>query len=538
MSYHVVPTTNTGPYVPSDVERKYYFYGLPTMSPLVARSGSDVWMPPTGPEAYLDPKELAPLGKHRLDAVFDDIVGPAMVSYLQNKQVQCNSIHPLRIGFAGQASPPAVMLVGVDPDSLSPELGIEIALHCRSILLSNDIDDMHVEIRESKVTSAASLYKPAISANPAAVLREPFSTSLGIPISPAKTPWVEGTGAFIFIDNNRPGIPLLLTARHVLFNPDEEKNELYVFREGTGQPRRHVMLLGTDAFMTRVNEIEASIGAKNLIVKQLNSRLKAADEMEDEEDAEAEREAVASKMAEAETAITAFNKLLADVKRDWQDEKTRIIGHVLYSPPIRLSDGEDGFTEDWAVVQLDPKMISKLNFIGNLIDVGSVAVDDLTSWMYPNPANPHSFEYPGDRFHKCVGMVSDQEMYKPDPSTQDQDNDPTIMVLMNGNTSRLSVGRLNTIRPFVRTYFKGVPGAMSREIAVLPRNSKSGPFSKRGDSGSGVVDAKGRFCGVLTGGDGTSDLSDITFITSINFIVKRLQQCGFRPNLFPTKADL
>ena len=158
--------------------------------------------------------------------------------------------------------------------------------------------------------------------------------------------------------------------------------------------------------------------------------------------------------------------------------------------------------------------------------------------MCPNPANPHSFEYPGNRLLKCFGMVSDKEMYKPDPRTQDQNNDATIMVLMNGNTSRLSVGRLNTIRPFIRTYFEGILGAVSREIAVLPRTSESGPFSKRGDSGALVVDAKGRLCGVLTGGDGTSDLFDITFLTSINFIYERLQQCGFRPNFFPTKADL
>ena len=35
-------------------------------------------------------------------------------------------------------------------------------------------------------------------------------------------------------------------------------------------------------------------------------------------------------------------------------------------------------------------------------------------------------------------------------------------------------------------------------LLVLPRNSKSGPFSARGDSGSVVVDGIGRICGILT----------------------------------------
>ncbi|KIP08977.1 hypothetical protein PHLGIDRAFT_39085, partial [Phlebiopsis gigantea 11061_1 CR5-6] len=120
--------------------------------------------------------------------------------------------------------------------------------------------------------------------------------------------------------------------------------------------------------------------------------------------------------------------------------------------------------------------------------------------MYPHGANPHSFEYPGDRLLRFCDTVADAEMYNPSPKTKDQDNDPVIMVLKNGSTTNLTVGRLNTIRAFTRTYFQGEPGKMSKEIAVLPRTSKSAPFSDKGNSGSVVVDGKGRVCGILTGG--------------------------------------
>ncbi|KAI0720063.1 hypothetical protein C8T65DRAFT_826687 [Cerioporus squamosus] len=525
------------PYVPSDVEARCYYYGLPSKPRLIARSSCDVWMKPTGAEAYLVTKELTPLGTHHLKEVWEETVGSTMDRYLQEKEVQCTSMTPLRIGTAGQPSPPAVILIGVYPGSLSHELGVEVAIHCRSILVDNGIDDIHVEIRESRVTRAAMMYKPAISANPAALLREPFSVSLGLPIHAAEATNVEGTGGFFFIDSAKPGTLFMLTARHVLFHPGKEENKLYKFREGTGERRRDVLLLGEAAFKARVEAVRAAIGAKNITIRQLNKRLALAEALDDEDDAAAERNAVQSEMHAATKAIQAFEKLLADVDRDWQEEGNRVIGHVVLSPPISLNL-DDGFVDDWAVVQIHPTRISKPNFIGNAVDLGSVAVDQLTAWMYPHTASPKSFEYPGDRLLRCSGTVSDQEMFEPHPETNNHDDDPDIMVLKNGNSSKLTVGRLNTIRSFVRQYFEGNPGEMSREIAVLPRNWKSGPFSEPGDSGSVVIDGVGRICGMLTGGDGATDVLDCTFVTSINFLIKRLQAFGIKANVLPLPTDL
>lgn len=192
----------------------------------------------------MEPKELM----HPLNTV-----GPAMDLYFQEKGVECTSMIPLRIGIAGQ-SPPPVIFVGVNPGSLA--LGLEVTLHCRYILLQNSIDDVHVEIRESTFAHAAMMYKPAISANPAAVVCEPFSTSLGLPICNSKTPNYEGTGGLFFTDSAKPGILHLLTARHVLIHPDLEENKLYRYREGIGMRRRNVMLLGEAAFKDRLKDIE------------------------------------------------------------------------------------------------------------------------------------------------------------------------------------------------------------------------------------------------------------------------------------------
>lgn len=141
-------------------------------------------------------------------------------------------------------------------------------------------------------------------------------------------------------------------------------------------------------------------------------------------------------------------------------------------------------------------------------------------------------------FLKSLGTILDQEMLRPPPGTKDYDSAHEIMVLKNGNISGLTIGRLNTIRSFVRCDLEVQPGEMSRELAVLPRNSTSGPCFDPGDSGSVVVDGAGRICGIITGGDGITDDLDYTFVISINFIVKRLHAFGGEANIYPSSADL
>src|SRR6266852_597688 len=91
------------------------------------------------------------------------------------------------------------------------EDGVEVATRCRSILSAHDIDDVHVEIRESEVIRSAKLFKPAATSNPTVRAREPFSTALGLPFCAEVTPTIEGTGGFFISDSRNPGKIYLVT---------------------------------------------------------------------------------------------------------------------------------------------------------------------------------------------------------------------------------------------------------------------------------------------------------------------------------------
>ena len=73
---------------------------------------------------------------------------------------------------------------------------------------------------------------------------------------------------------------------------------------------------------------------------------------------------------------------------------------------------------------------------------------------------------------------------------------------------------------------------ISKELAIFPYDSNSGPFSAKGDSGSVIVNGAGELCGLLTGGPGTMERTDITYATEIDFVMEVIKRCEFLDNVY------
>jgi hypothetical protein len=140
----------------------------------------------------------------------------------------------------------------------------------------------------------------------------------------------------------------------VLFRPDED-NKHYEYHPS--KLRKNVLSLGNAGFDACIKDIEKQIGGTQVIIDQLNSRLGIAAKVEDEEHGEEddevnkkykerEQKKVQLELEEAQDAIETLQIFLVNVKRDWQKPENRVIGHVVLSPPISLSAGEEGYTED------------------------------------------------------------------------------------------------------------------------------------------------------------------------------------------------
>ncbi|TFY73127.1 hypothetical protein EWM64_g10885 [Hericium alpestre] len=374
-----------GPFLPppprvSDEETKLYYAGLPSKPVLVARTGTTPYEAPTGPEAYSKLKELRIVGDHEITEIWED-------------------------DLAFKSSGNVILWIGVKPDSLSYEVGIDVALQCKGLLVDRGINDVDVEIRQSEVIRSAGpqLFQPTFDINPTVDVREPFTATVGIPICAQSTPWAEGTGGFFLDEGKRL---LLATARHVVF-PQTDNN---LFEHKSESQRRHnVLVLSEASFQQHLLSIQDQIKAQDINIRYQMKRIEKVVVREDD-----------GAVMEHEDAQSVLKKV----------EAKPHFG-PFFSPSIAVGTGTEQYTQDVAVIDIDASKIDPSSFAGNVIDLGTKFPPDvLTAMMYPNPRNSHNFDYPGDRLLSLRGTITDDEMRK--PTMYDQKNDRCIMVIKSG----------------------------------------------------------------------------------------------------------
>jgi hypothetical protein len=149
-------------------------------------------------------------------------------------------------------------------------------------------------------------------------------------------------------------------------------------------------------------------------------------------------------------------------------------------------------------------------------------------------ASSRTFKYPWDRLLKLQDIIQEDYMHNPDLNHEDQ---PSLLVIKNGNTTGVTIGRATGIFSFVRQYFDNGTHETSMEWAILPYDQKSGAFSGPGDSGSIIADGRGHIGGLLTGGSGETESSDITYATPFFWLLPRIKSNGFPDaHLYPVMA--
>lgn len=82
-------------------------------------------------------------------------------------------------------------------------------------------------------------------------------------------------------------------------------------------------------------------------------------------------------------------------------------------------------------------------------------------------------------------------------------------------------------------YFANQTHRDSIEWAILPYDNDSGAFSKGGDSGSMIASGTGEFGGLLTGGSGKTESSDITYATPTFWLCPIIKAQFPNANLYP-----
>jgi hypothetical protein len=467
------------------------------------------------------------VGHHKISETWEDDLALKIHAILDRKGVDWSSTDVVRIGYADEPTGKVVLWIGVRPDSLSYEVGIDVVLQCKRVLQDYAIDDVDVEIRQSAIiqSSGPQLLESTDDRDLTLEFREPFTSTLGMTICARSTPNIEGTAGFFLNKGGKSKGLLLATARHVVFPRSD--NKLYE-RKFNSQPPHEVLLLCQESFHQHLDTIQKEIEGQDDIIGYQTSRMEHREgDIAAREDA---RNAIDSAKAKAK-ALTNFHHELSS---QWAPDTGRILGHVIFSPPVVIGAGTKQYTQDVAVIDIDSSKIDSRNFGGNAIDLGTTKYSPtgkvLSRMMWPDPEERRKHPIPGDRLLRLRGTIKDAEMRN--PSKYDKARD-CIIVLKRGRTTGLTVGRANNIISYTRTYFSGTLTGVSKEWAIMPFDKNSGPFSAQGDSGAVVVDSKGRIGGILTAGGGITNATDITFVTPIEFVLTAIRSCKALSKAYP-----
>ncbi|KAF8844164.1 hypothetical protein BDN67DRAFT_987988 [Paxillus ammoniavirescens] len=454
----------------------FYYSGLYSSPTLVYRTGTAPWIMPTGPEARRQFKELRPVFGHKLHVIWTEL-GPKVCQLLDSRGVLWTFIDIVRFIKVGEGETvgPIVLWIGVAPETLFGEDAHTLANGCPDLLKEFGITGVEVEYRESIYTQSAgpALLKPVSNAHLTVDVRGPFTPALGLSIAAQATSHAERLGGFYLAEGGDSKKVLLVTARHVLFPPNDGLN-VDCARTNTSAPRRNVFLLGTKAVS----------GKDEGDIEEAPRELKKTRSLLDE-------------------AMKALEKFYSEVK-GWSKPSQRVLGHIAHSPPITLSAGAEGFIEDYAVVELDSPKIKKA-FKGNVID--------LVHPMYPRVDAAPDLEYPDDRLlplqdTSCATIL-------------DHDGKTCLPVSKNGNATGVTIGRATGIFSYVRRPRWGGP------------SSPTGIFSAPCDSGSIIVDGRDRIGGLLAGSAGEMESSDITYATPFWLLPRTKQKAFSNAHFYP-----
>lgn len=131
--------------------------------------------------------------------------------------------------------------------------------------------------------------------------------------------------------------------------------------------------------------------------------------------------------------------------------------------------------------------------------------------MFPRPEDQADYKYPRDGLLQAYGIVKDKEIRS--PQQLDANGSQCLLVVKNGLATGTTVGRVNGLDSVIRIYPAYGIKQHSTEVAVavLARDKKA--FSAGGDSGAIVLERGGAIVGMLTGGGGATERTDVSYLT-------------------------
>ncbi|KZT29800.1 hypothetical protein NEOLEDRAFT_1153698 [Neolentinus lepideus HHB14362 ss-1] len=440
----------------------------------------------TGPEASSVLKELRELCDHPLASAWDHGLVDVLLRDLNTMRVDWTSIDAVRIAEVGESSGLATVWIGVEFGALSFEEGSAVAFKCRTN-------------PESRVMRQAGnrFLDPVPLSDPTFMARDPYTATLGIPISAKDRPWAEGTDGFYLSTGGDDKDIYLVTALHVVL-PLEQDDNNECEHTNTSKTREDVVILGTSGFNEKLAAIDYEIRGQEYAFTDADERIESVQDMDD--------------LRSAGAGLKALHALRRGIATQWGAKEKRVFGELAWPPPLVLSTDPGQYTLDLAVIKIDAGTLDAENYRGNTINIGNEYTrEQFLDKVRLHHTSPVSFRFPANRLVALEDQVPESALAK--PPMLDVNGDRCLIVFKNGAKTGTTIGRANNLlcRPV-----PGVEGMAGHSYRL---------FSAKGDSGSCLANAFGRVGGIITGGTSgpsATDSADVSYVTPISFIMKVL----------------
>ena len=354
-------------------------YGTISGSPFLYKTGSRWPTREGGPAAQPFLRQLYPIYDHPIADSWPGIL-ENVEEYLNGRQMPFTAVMGFGWGNQRAKEPfcPLLLTIGMEPYSVTFDDAKTAADYVKGAILDKaGFTKIEVAIWEWK-TSFSCIGPKLQSLDPlvdgaVTEFAHPFASTLSLSIAPHKEPRYEGTVALFLRRGGGSDRVLALTAAHVARPPAMYPDNSGLTEKESSRHREEIIVLGEKGFKDAITKVESRIGRLQEIISSAEESIERLHQHEADG-----TNRIASALRRKQWTVTnspedieQLNNLHTRVAKTMLTTNKRLIGHVLHADPVGVSSGPEGFTIDWAAIELSDDAFNWADFKGNTVYIGT-----------------------------------------------------------------------------------------------------------------------------------------------------------------------
>jgi len=493
-----------------------YYQGLPSRPELLASTSTRTFIPL--PIGHPIPKHLFPIQSHHSIVWLWERIASHAKGIVDNRiPLGDLTLDAIRIGY-NEVEAQTTIWIGTSSKTTSAETASYIVAAIKEFGVQQGASEFEVELHTTTVYRCSKLLDPRETNLVTPELTDPYSWSVGIPISPAKHPDYLGTAGLLLKLPDNENL-FLLSAHHVV-DADYDSRLL----PSTTTNSSDIRLATPVTYREDMTKAADFIENCAYVVQTHTRKIAFARSRGRDEDIHVKL------LPLAEYRLQMAQNWSQQLSNDYASESFRTIGRTFAYPAVAFNvdpntsdpNAVTGFTEDWCLIATDlDRDAVPMNLLSLLVDK-DINLARARPERHPPLANLNHEDY--TNLLPVEGFLTSTEL-----DTQ------SYTVLMRGAVSGLTLGTTNFVKSYVRQRH-----CWSLEIGII---GSDGDFSKPGDSGSSVIDRSGKVCGLLTSGHGnevavmgddgitTKPKIDVSYVTPFWWLLERMRVFGLDATL-------